>query len=148
MKCDLRNNKKIEKDFKKLDLNSYKEINIILCAAVVDRKKNSFTNYNDWIDTFKINFFSNISLINIAIAKIKRNKLKKIMVFSGGGAANSFAEFPIYSATKTALVRTVENYALKFRKKNLNIFAIAPGAIETKMLKKLRNWQKSKAVHR
>ena len=68
------------------------------------------------------------------------------MVFSGGGAANSFAEFPIYSATN-ALVRTVENYALKFRKK-FKHFCNRSRAIETKMLKKLRNWQKSKAVHR
>ena len=145
LKFDLKDNKKLEKNFKKLNLNYYKEIYIILCAAVVDSKKNSFNNYNDWIETFKTNFFSNVSFINLAISKIKKGRLKKIMVFSGGGAASSFKEFPIYSATKTALVRTIENYAVKFKKKNLNIFAIAPGAVETKMLKKVKKLAKVKS---
>ena len=145
LKFDLQDNKKLEKNFKKMNLNYYKEIYFILCAAIVDGKKNSFNNYNDWIETFKTNFFSNVSLINLSLSEIKKGKLKKIMVFSGGGAASSFKEFPIYSATKTALVRTIENYAIKFKKKNLNIFAIAPGAVETKMLKKVKKLAKVKS---
>ena len=145
LRFDLNDNKKLEKYFNKFKISFYKEINIILCAAKVDRKKTSFNNYYDWIDTFKTNFFSNISFINLAIKKINKKKLKKIMIFSGGGAASSFEEFPIYSATKTALVRTVENYALKFRRENFNIFAIAPGAVETKMLKKVKKLAKVKS---
>tara|TARA_B100000780_G_C21124719_1_gene455998 strand:- start:2207 stop:2965 length:759 start_codon:yes stop_codon:yes gene_type:complete len=146
LKMNLLKNNKLEKIFSKFDLNTYGEINVILCAAIVDNKKNSFFEYSEWLDTFKINYFSNISFINFFIKKINKNKLKKIMIFSGGGAANSFVEFPIYSATKTALVRTVENYALKFKKFNLNIFAIAPGAVETKMLNKVKKLAKIKST--
>ena len=56
---------------------------------------------------------------------------------SGGGAANPFSTFPAYSASKTAIVRTVENLSLQYEKYGFNIFAIAPGAIKTKMLEKV-----------
>ena len=78
-----------------------------------------------------------MQLLNIFCKLSSNNTKVKIIVFSGGGAANSFKEFPIYSATKTALVRTVENYSEKFKSKNFSIFAIAPGAVKTKMLAKV-----------
>ena len=47
-----------------------------------------------------------------------------------------FPDFPAYSASKTALVRSIENLSEKFSKKKFNIFAVAPGAVETKNAKK------------
>ena len=50
---------------------------------------------------------------------------------------DSFKEFPIYSITKTATVRMVENYSEIFSRKKISIFAVAPGAVNTKMLQKV-----------
>ena len=87
---------------------------------------------------FNINFFSNIKIINYFLPFYKNsNQQNKVIIFSGGGAANSFKEFPIYSASKTALIRTVENYSEMFKKTKLSIFALAPGAVKTKMLDKV-----------
>jgi len=109
-----------------------------LCAGVVDLKKNSYLDIKEWNKVFKINFFSNIQIINIFLKYFKKSKKQnKIIIFSGGGATNSFKEFPIYSATKTAIVRTVENYSEIFKKNNLSIFAVAPGAVRTSMLKRV-----------
>ena len=85
-------------------------------------------------------------LVGIDVCAVKRSFVtfvqNRIIVFSGGGAASSFKKFPIYSASKTALVRSVENYSQIFSKKNVSIFAVAPGAVKTKMLKKVEKISK------
>ena len=48
--------------------------------------------------------------------------LNKVIFFSGGGAANDFSEFPLYSASKTSIERTVENFSKIYEKKNISIF--------------------------
>tara|TARA_Y100000294_G_scaffold165898_1_gene173819 strand:- start:509 stop:1276 length:768 start_codon:yes stop_codon:yes gene_type:complete len=129
----------------KLNYKKYSEIHLVLCAGVVDYNFKSYLKRSDWIKVFQVNLFSQIQLINFFINLVKKKKYnKKIIYFSGGGAANSFKEFPIYSASKTALVRTVENYAEIYKKKNINIFAVAPGTIRTKMSEKVRKIAKIK----
>lgn len=138
IKINLEKNINRQKILKNIDLKRYIKIHLILCAGVVDLKKNSYLDIKEWDKVFKINFFSNIQIINIFLEYFKKNKKQnKIIIFSGGGATNSFKEFPIYSATKTAIVRTVENYSEIFKKNNLSIFAVAPGAVQTSMLKKV-----------
>tara|TARA_B100000242_G_C42953238_1_gene442034 strand:+ start:184 stop:975 length:792 start_codon:yes stop_codon:yes gene_type:complete len=128
---------------KKINFKKYKNLHLILCAGIVDPYIESYKKIKNWNKVFKINLFSNILFINF-FSKFFKNKKKqsKIIVFSGGGAASSFEKFPIYSASKTALVRSVENFSQILFKKNVSIFAIAPGAIKTKMLKKVEKISK------
>lgn len=138
LKKDLSKNYSLIKFFNKIKLGNYSAIHLILCAGVVDNQEKSYLNINDWHKVFNINLFGNIKIINTLIPIYKKlKKQSKIIIFSGGGAANSFKEFPIYSASKTALIRTIENYSLKFKKLNLSIFGLAPGAVKTKMLTKV-----------
>ncbi len=116
--------KKIDfkKILKKYKFFKYKNIHTILCAAMVEGNVNSYLDEINWVKLFRVNFLANINLINsIYDLKKKNEKLNKIIVFSGGGATNSFKEFPIYSVTKTAIVRMVENYSEIFSKKK-NIY--------------------------
>ena len=123
---------------KNIDLKKYIKIHLILCAGVLDSNQKSYLDEKQWNKLFNVNFLSNVKIINIFLRFYKKSKKQnKIIIFSGGGAASSFKEFPIYSATKTAIVRTVENYSEIFSKTNLSIFAIAPGAVNTNMLKKV-----------
>tara|TARA_B100001057_G_C22816822_1_gene937785 strand:- start:457 stop:1224 length:768 start_codon:yes stop_codon:yes gene_type:complete len=129
-------------DFKKIlkkhKVLKYNNIHTILCAAMIEDNVNSYLNEINWVKLFRVNFLANINLINsIYNSKKKSKKLNKIIVFSGGGATNSFKEFPIYSITKTATVRMVENYSEIFSRKKISIFAVAPGAVNTKMLQKV-----------
>ena len=128
---------------KKINFKNYKNIHLVLCAGVVDQKKKGFTDLDNWKKVFNINLYSNIFIINFFLKFFKKNnKENKKIIFSGGGAASSFKEFPIYSASKTALVRTVENYSEILSKQNISIFAIAPGAVKTNMLKKVEKISK------
>ena len=101
-----------------------------MCRSCVDYSRKSYLDINDWKKIFKINLFSNISFINFFKKKL-RNKLKKIIVFSGGGAAGPFKEFPIYSANKTALIRAIENISLD-KKSKTDVFAIAREQLKPK----------------
>lgn len=57
----------------------------------------------------------------------------KIVCFSGGGATKARPNFSAYACAKTAIVRLVENIAAEERETALDINAIAPGAINTRM---------------
>lgn len=57
----------------------------------------------------------------------------KIVCFSGGGATKPRANFSAYGVAKTAVVRLVETIADEARDRPLDINAIAPGAINTRL---------------
>ena len=58
---------------------------------------------------------------------------KKIICFSGGGATKARANFSAYGVAKTAVVRLVETIADESRDQPLDINALAPGAINTRL---------------
>lgn len=57
----------------------------------------------------------------------------KVVCFSGGGATRARPGFSAYASAKTALVRLVETIAAEERDTLLDINAIAPGAIPTRL---------------
>lgn len=63
----------------------------------------------------------------------KAPRRAKIVCFSGGGATKSRTRFSAYAAAKTAVVRLVETIAEEERGSALDINAIAPGAINTRL---------------
>jgi len=122
---------------KLIKFKNYKNIHLIFFAGKLDVNPNKF-DFNDWQETFNVNLFSHLSILNFFLPYILSTRvISKVIFFSGGGAANSFPAFPAYSASKTALVRTVENLGEIYSKSKVNIFAVAPGAVKTKMLKKV-----------
>jgi NAD(P)-dependent dehydrogenase (short-subunit alcohol dehydrogenase family) len=57
----------------------------------------------------------------------------KIVCFSGGGATKPRARFSAYGVAKTGVVRLVETIAEEERERPLDINAVAPGAIHTRL---------------
>jgi len=57
----------------------------------------------------------------------------RIVCFSGGGATKSRPNFSAYAVAKTGVVRLVENLAEELRGEPLDINAVAPGAINTRL---------------
>ena len=67
------------------------------------------------------------------------NQFGRIVTFAGGGSAYQFPAFPAYSASKTAIVRITENIHEDLKDKgDFSIVCLAPGAVETDMLKEVR----------
>lgn len=57
----------------------------------------------------------------------------KVVCFSGGGATKARPNFSAYACAKSAVVRLVENIAAEETSAAVDINAIAPGAINTRM---------------
>jgi 3-oxoacyl-[acyl-carrier protein] reductase len=57
----------------------------------------------------------------------------KIICFSGGGATKPRVNFSAYGVAKTGVVRLVETIAEETRDRGIDINAIAPGAINTRL---------------
>ena len=88
----------------------------------------------------KTNLFGNIALIKAFLPAMIKNKYGRIVFVAGGGAAYGYPLFSGYALSKVAIVRAVENLSLEMKDKikNFSIIALAPGAMETRMLEEVR----------
>lgn len=86
-----------------------------------------------WSATVRTNLDGTYFAIRGFAGLLLKSRRAKIVCLSGGGATKARANFSAYGAAKTALVRLVENIAEENRGRPLDINAIAPGAINTRL---------------
>jgi NAD(P)-dependent dehydrogenase (short-subunit alcohol dehydrogenase family) len=91
----------------------------------------------DWVQwqrTVEINLMGAVWLSRAALPHFKRIRRGKIIQLSGGGATQPTPMLSAYAASKAAVVRFVETLAQETRAWHIDINAIAPGAMDTRML--------------
>jgi NAD(P)-dependent dehydrogenase (short-subunit alcohol dehydrogenase family) len=87
-----------------------------------------------WSGTVRANLDGTFFALRAFSPLLERcHRRAKIVCFSGGGATKPRAHFSAYGAAKTAVVRLVETIAEEERDRPLDINAIAPGAINTRL---------------
>jgi NAD(P)-dependent dehydrogenase (short-subunit alcohol dehydrogenase family) len=87
-----------------------------------------------WSATVRANLDSTFFAIRAFIELLTRAPRRaKIICFSGGGATKPRTRFSAYGVAKTGVVRLVETIADEERDRPLDINAIAPGAINTRL---------------
>ena len=87
-----------------------------------------------WSATIRVNLDGTFYAIRAFADALRRCRRRaKVVCFSGGGATKSRARFSAYAAAKTGIVRLVETIAEEERDAPIDINAIAPGAIHTRM---------------
>lgn len=87
-----------------------------------------------WTQALQINLVGTANCVHAVLPTMTENKSGKIINFSGGGAVNSFPHFSAYATSKAAVVRFTENLAAEYKDFNIQVNAIAPGAVNTKLL--------------
>ncbi len=87
-----------------------------------------------WLETIRINLYGTFLCIKAVLPTMIKNKKGKIINFSGGGAVSPRPRFSAYSASKAAVVRLTETLAEEIKEYNIGINAVAPGAVNTRML--------------
>ena len=117
-------------------LKEFGDINILVnCAGIygpigfitdLDAKK--------WLETIEINLFGTFLCIKAVLPTMMKNKKGKIINLSGGGAVSPFPRFSAYSASKASVVRLTETLAEEVKEYNIDINAIAPGSVNTRLL--------------
>jgi 3-oxoacyl-[acyl-carrier protein] reductase len=81
-----------------------------------------------------VNLFGTVMMCREVIPIMRRQNGGKIINLSGGGGATPLPRIDAYAASKAAVVRLTENLAMELADTGIDVNAIAPGALNTKML--------------
>ena len=86
---------------------------------------------DQWLRAFQINLGGTFLCCHAVLPGMIARREGKIINFSGGGATSPLPRFTAYGASKTAVVRLTETLAEEVREFNIQVNAIAPGAVNT-----------------
>jgi 3-oxoacyl-[acyl-carrier protein] reductase len=90
--------------------------------------------WDEWVQAVEINLFGTVYMSRALIPHFKSRKSGKIINLSGGGATAPLPRISAYAASKAAVVRMTETLAEELRDWNIDVNAIAPGALNTRLL--------------
>jgi 3-oxoacyl-[acyl-carrier protein] reductase len=90
-----------------------------------------------WVRAVEINVFGSILMCRALLPHFKAHRYGKIVQLSGGGATNPLPRLSAYAASKAAIVRFAESLALEVKDDGIDVNAIAPGALNTRMMDEL-----------
>jgi len=90
--------------------------------------------WDEWVRAIEINLFGSVLLCRALVPHFKKNRYGKIIQLSGGGATNPLPRLSVYAASKAAVVRFAETLAEELREYHVDVNAIAPGALNTRLL--------------
>jgi NAD(P)-dependent dehydrogenase (short-subunit alcohol dehydrogenase family) len=93
--------------------------------------------WSDWVHTIEINLLGAVLLCRALLPHFKRAGRGKIIQLSGGGATQPMANLSAYATSKAAVVRFIETLAEETRAHRIDINALAPGMLSTRLLQQL-----------
>jgi NAD(P)-dependent dehydrogenase (short-subunit alcohol dehydrogenase family) len=113
----------------------YRRLDIIVCNAGVHGPMGSIdsVDWDAWVQAIAINLIGGVYCARKAVAAFKPHRYGKILMLSGGGATSPLPGISAYAASKAAIVRFAETLALEVREWNIDVNAIAPGAMVTRL---------------
>jgi NAD(P)-dependent dehydrogenase (short-subunit alcohol dehydrogenase family) len=114
----------------------FPELSILVNNAGVYGPKGPIeeVDWEKWVDAIRINLIGSVVTARALIPHLKRLGHGKIVQLSGGGATSPLPGLSAYAASKAAVVRFVETLALELRDHRIDVNAVAPGALNTRML--------------
>ncbi|MGH7980895.1 MAG: SDR family NAD(P)-dependent oxidoreductase, partial [Limisphaerales bacterium] len=89
---------------------------------------------DDWKLALEINLLGILLPCRAWIPHFKKAGSGKIIVISGGGATNPLPNISSYAASKAAAVRLAETLAEELKPWRVDVNAIAPGALKTRLI--------------
>jgi len=87
-----------------------------------------------WTQAVAVNLFGPFHCSQAVLPGMIARRYGKIINLSGGGATGPRPNFSAYAASKAAVVRLTETLAEEVRPYHIQVNAIAPGAVNTRML--------------
>jgi NAD(P)-dependent dehydrogenase (short-subunit alcohol dehydrogenase family) len=111
------------------------EINgLVNCAGVYGPiGKTTEIDMQKFTEAIQVNFLGTVYMCNVFAPMLKSNSKKKIVNYSGGGAATPFANYSAYATSKVAIVRFTENLSIELADEHFDINCIAPGFVITRL---------------
>ena len=116
-------------------LRSYGQIDILVNAAGVYGPIGPMwdVDVDEWMHAMQINLFGTFLCCHAVLPHMIERHQGRIINFSGGGATSPLPRFTAYGVSKTAIVRLTETLAEEVKEFNIQVNAIAPGAVDTRL---------------
>ncbi len=130
--CDVGDAAQVESLFRKLDWGPLGAVvsNAGVYGPIGPTDEISLT---EWAQALQINLNGTLHVCREAMRAMKPQKRGKIITISGGGATNPMPRFASYASTKAAVVRLTETLAEELREFSIDVNAVAPGALKTRL---------------
>jgi 3-oxoacyl-[acyl-carrier protein] reductase len=87
-----------------------------------------------WEAAVRVNLFGSVLACRALVPHMRANRYGKIVQLSGGGATTPLPRLSAYAASKAGIVRFTETLAEEVREDGIDVNAIAPGALNTRLL--------------
>jgi 3-oxoacyl-[acyl-carrier protein] reductase len=93
--------------------------------------------WDEWSQAIAINLFGTVLMCRAVLPALRAGRYGKIINLSGGGATAPLPRMSAYAASKAAVVRFTETLAEEVRDSGIDVNAIAPGALNTRLLEEV-----------
>ena len=117
------------------------KLDILMANAAIHGPKGPVeeVDWQEWTRAVEINLNGTVLTCRAVLPHFKARRAGKIIVLSGGGATKPMPFFSAYAATKAAVVRFVETLAAEVTAFGIDCNAVAPGALNTRLLQDVLN---------
>jgi NAD(P)-dependent dehydrogenase (short-subunit alcohol dehydrogenase family) len=92
---------------------------------------------SEWERTLRVNLLGGFHLCRAVLPPMLRQGRGKIILVAGGGGSTPFPRFSAYAASKAAVVRLAETLADEVRESGVQVNALAPGLVDTRLLREV-----------
>jgi len=120
-------------------LKSFGHVDILVNNAGVYGPKDFIeqVDWQEWVRAMEINLLGSVLMCRALLPHFKERRRGKIVQLSGGGATKPLPRLSAYAVSKAAVVRFVETLAEEVREDGIDVNAIAPGSLNTRMLEEV-----------
>jgi NAD(P)-dependent dehydrogenase (short-subunit alcohol dehydrogenase family) len=111
-------------------------LEILVCNAGIYGPKGPLesADWSEWCRAVTINLMGTVLPCRAVLPYFKEREYGKIILLSGGGATKGLPYFTAYAASKAAVIRFGETLAEEAREHHIDVNAVAPGALNTRLL--------------
>lgn len=117
-------------------LAAFGGLEILVCNAGVYGPKGPLqdVSWAEWSQAIAINLIGTMLSCREVLPHFQDQQYGKILLLSGGGATKPLPYLSAYAASKAAIVRFGETLAEEVRDSDIDVNAVAPGALNTRLL--------------
>ena len=111
-------------------------LEILVCSAGIYGPKGRLQDVSlaEWSKAIAINLMGTVLSCREILPHFRDRKYGKIVLLSGGGATKPLPYLSAYAASKAAVVRFGETLAEEVREVGIDVNAVAPGPLNTRLL--------------
>jgi NAD(P)-dependent dehydrogenase (short-subunit alcohol dehydrogenase family) len=107
---------------------------LVNCAGVYGPiGKSTSVDLNAFSDAIQVNLLGTVYMCAEFASLFTTRTRKKIVNYSGGGAASPFPNYSAYAASKAAIVRLTENLSIELMEDEFDVNCVAPGFVITRL---------------